>query len=54
MPIYDFKCSRCKKRFTRIMSIADFETKKLKCLKCGSSKVDQLMTGFLTITSKKS
>ena len=54
MPIYDFKCYRCKKRFTIIMSIADFESKKLKCPKCGGSKVDQLITGFLTITSKKS
>lgn len=54
MPIYDFKCSRCKKKFTRFMSIAEFESKKRKCPKCGSSKVDQLITSFLTITAKKS
>ena len=40
MPIYDFKCYRCKKKFTRIMSIAEFESKKRKCPACGSSKVE--------------
>ena len=54
MPSYDFRCVKCKKKFSRTMAIAEYEAKKYKCPKCGSAKLEQLVTGFLTVTSKKS
>lgn len=54
MPVYDFRCSKCNKKFTRMMSISEYESRKYKCPKCGSGRVEQLVSSFLTITSKKS
>lgn len=54
MPVYEFQCEKCKKRFTHTMSISEYEKNKFKCPKCKSTKVRQQITGFQTITSKKS
>ncbi|MGD2268809.1 MAG: zinc ribbon domain-containing protein [Desulfobacterales bacterium] len=54
MPTYEFVCEKCKKRFTRTISIADYEKKKYQCPKCKSRKVKQQILSFQTITSKKS
>jgi putative FmdB family regulatory protein len=54
MPSYEYRCSDCKKKFTLILSIKDHDSKKAKCPKCGSKKVEQLISQFLTKTSRKS
>jgi putative FmdB family regulatory protein len=52
MPVYEYRCSECRKKFSTVRSIAD--KKKPKCPKCSSRKVTQLITGFYSQTSKKS
>ena len=54
MPTYEFVCEKCNKRFTLTMAIADYERKKMKCPKCGGTKVRQLISSFHSVTSKKS
>ena len=54
MPSYDYRCTKCKKEFTAILSIGEHEAAKIKCPKCGEKKVEQLITAFQTKTSKKS
>lgn len=54
MPAYDFQCEKCNKTFIRTMKISEYEKSKPKCPKCDSAKVKQRVTGFQTITSKKS
>ena len=54
MPTYEFRCQKCEKRFTLIMSISDYEKKKVQCPKCKSKRVKQQITPFQTKTSKKS
>lgn len=54
MPSYDFVCGECKKRFSLIMSVSDYEKKEFRCPKCKSEKVKQKISSFQTITSKKS
>ena len=54
MPVYEFKCEECRKRFTLFMRISEHEEKKFKCPKCKSSKVKQQITSFQTVTSRKS
>jgi putative FmdB family regulatory protein len=45
MPIYEFKCKKCKKIFeTLIFSPA--EEKKLSCPECGSKNNEKLMSVF--------
>jgi len=54
MPTYEFKCEKCKKRFSLMMTISEYEKKKIRCPKCKSVRVNQQITSFQTITSKKS
>ncbi len=54
MPSYDFQCKDCGKEFTQMMSISQKEKKKAKCPHCQGRKVNQLMSGFMAITSRKS
>jgi len=54
MPTYEFICEKCKKPFTLIMKISEYEKKKFQCPKCKSRKVKQKITSFQTITSSKS
>lgn len=54
MPAYDFKCEKCGEAFSRVMSIGEKETKKVKCPACKSVKVRQVYSVFMAKTSKKS
>ena len=54
MPVYDYKCQNCRKKFTTIMSITQYETKRVKCPKCKSTRVARVLQPFYAQTSKKS
>ena len=54
MPVYDFKCGDCNKKFTLTLSITDRTRVKIKCPKCDSRKVEQLYSAVYAVTSKKS
>jgi putative FmdB family regulatory protein len=54
MPMYDYKCLDCKKKFTLILSVAEHDKTHMKCPKCGSKKVEQQLAAFFAVTSKKS
>ena len=57
MPTYEFLCQKCNKVFEVSCSIAEYERKKkkgIKCAKCGGSKVMQQISGFQVQTSTKS
>ena len=54
MPTYEFVCKKCKKKFSLIMSISEYEKKKAQCPKCKSTDVKQQITSFQAVTSKKS
>ncbi|MFQ6110645.1 MAG: zinc ribbon domain-containing protein [Nitrospinota bacterium] len=54
MPTYDFRCKACGKTVSMIMSFKEYDSKRPKCPKCGSRRLERLVTPFSTITSKKS
>jgi len=54
MPVYDFKCTECKKRFSLTISIAERSRARIKCPKCSSRKVEQQYSMVYAVTSKKS
>lgn len=54
MPTYEFSCEKCKKPFTLVISLSEYEKKKFQCPKCQSTDVKQMVTSFQTKTSKKS
>lgn len=54
MPVYDFRCAKCGKKFSVTLTIAEYGKQKVKCPKCGSRKVEQQVAAFYAVTSKKS
>ena len=55
MPTYEFECEQCKKTFTEKQTFAEHdEHKKVKCPKCGSTNVRQVISPTFAKTSKKS
>jgi putative FmdB family regulatory protein len=54
MPSYEFICKECKKTFTLIISLAEYEKGHFTCPKCQSKKVEQKAATFFAVTSKKS
>jgi putative FmdB family regulatory protein len=54
MPLYDYKCGKCGKRFSLALTVAERDRGKVKCPKCKSTRVDQQITTFSVKTSKKS
>ena len=54
MPRYEFFCLNCKKLFSRILSLLDYEEGEVPCPHCGSKEVEQCRSAFNAITSKKS
>jgi putative FmdB family regulatory protein len=54
MPAYDFKCEKCKKKFTLHLTISEYEKTKFRCPKCKSVRVKQQLTPFQVVTSSKS
>ena len=54
MPQYEYLCSSCGKKFTTILTLVEHDQRKVKCPKCGSTKVEQQWAAFFATTSKKS
>jgi putative FmdB family regulatory protein len=54
MPHYEFFCHNCKKLFSMVLSLVDYEEGEVLCPLCGSKKVEQRWSVFSVITSKKS
>lgn len=53
MPVYDYECKDCHKSFELVLSLTEHEHE-IRCPKCGSSNVEQVLTDFFAVTSKKS
>ncbi len=54
MPFYDYVCKACHKHFEKIMTLSEYDRGKVKCPKCGSSKVEQVPSQFYAVTTRKS
>jgi putative FmdB family regulatory protein len=54
MPQYQFSCNACRKEFTVVLTLAEFEKGGIKCPHCRSTKVEQKWAAFYAVTSKKS
>jgi putative FmdB family regulatory protein len=54
MPVYEYSCTACRKKFSLSMSVSDRDGKRVTCPKCRSRKVVQRFTSVYTQTSRKS
>ena len=54
MPTYEYRCEKCRRRFSRVEPISQHGKKRPKCPKCASTKVEQVFSPFFAKTDKKS
>ena len=54
MPVYEYVCLNCTRRFSERKPISEHDPKKVKCPKCKSKRVDRRWTTLQVTTSKKS
>jgi putative FmdB family regulatory protein len=54
MPAYEYTCLKCKKDFSVIMTLREYEQGKVKCPLCKGTEVEQKPASFFAVTSKKS
>jgi putative FmdB family regulatory protein len=54
VPSYLFHCRYCQKPFTKQLSLQEYEESNVVCPLCGSDEVDQQLSPFYAVTSKKS
>jgi putative FmdB family regulatory protein len=54
MPRYEFFCHACKRSFSKVLSLVDYEEGEVSCPHCGSKEVEQRWSAFSVPTSKKS
>jgi putative FmdB family regulatory protein len=45
MPIYEYRCSECGEKFEKLVRLST-STTEIECSKCGSRKVDKLISAF--------
>jgi putative FmdB family regulatory protein len=54
MPIYEFRCAKCRTRFSQSMTIAEHDRRRPVCAKCGSREVQPVFSTFFAKTIRKS
>ena len=54
MPSYDYHCQACDYTFEVFMSLNEHETAKVRCPQCKGTDVNQVLSSFVAMTSKKS
>lgn len=53
MPLYEYVCRNCHKKFAEVLTIKEHETKKLRCPKCQSPNLEKVIEPFFAKTSSK-
>ncbi len=54
MPLYEYVCQDCKMLFSEVLTIQEHETKKVRCPKCQSREVANVMATAQTRVLQKS
>ena len=54
MPTYDYHCRACDRTFEMHLSVQEHDAHQVQCPHCHSTQVEQVLTHFSTVTSKKS
>ena len=55
MPVYEYVCKNCKKKFEIVESVSKHDTRKsARCPKCGGRKTERRWSAMYVETSKKS
>ena len=53
MPLYEYVCKKCHKKFAEVLTIKEHEAKKVQCPKCQSADLEHVMEPFFAKTASK-
>jgi len=54
VPQYEYFCHSCRKAFSKILTLEEYEEGEVTCPDCGGKEVEQTLTAFFAVGSKKS
>lgn len=54
MPHYEYFCEACDQSFEVVLTLREHDHDPVRCPKCGTENVRQLISTFTAVTSKKS
>jgi putative FmdB family regulatory protein len=54
MPVYEYVCRKCQKKFSEVLSVLEHGTKRVLCPKCKSEDVEHVIEPFFAKTASKS
>jgi putative FmdB family regulatory protein len=54
MPSYEYHCRTCNREFMVYMSFKERDTAEVRCPQCQGTEVQQILSPFVAVTSKKS
>jgi len=53
MPLYEYRCLKCHKVFTVVLTLKEHEQGEAACPGCRSKEVGQLISAFIAKTASK-
>ena len=53
MPLYEYRCKKCHKKFGEVLTLKEHESKKVLCPKCKSQDLEHVIEPFFAKTSSK-
>lgn len=53
MPLYEYICKKCDKKFAEVLTFKEHDSKKLQCPKCKSKDLEKVIEPFFAKTSSK-
>lgn len=53
MPLYEYVCKDCHRKFDKILTVHEHDIAKIQCPKCASARVEKVIEPVVVITSSK-
>ena len=53
MPLYEFICRKCHKKFAEVLTLKEHDAKKVHCPRCRSLDLEKVIEPFFAVTAKK-
>lgn len=53
MPLYEFVCRKCQRKFGEVLTVTEHDTKKQHCPKCHSADLEKVIEPFFPKTASK-
>jgi putative FmdB family regulatory protein len=54
MSTYDYRCGKCNRKFTLVVSITEHDKRRPKCPECASARITQAISAFSAQRARKS